>query len=87
MEFSVFWHASRYGRNEDQHEVARFLTWNDARNFLPFIDTGCRRQYFATIDDGLNYYNFLVTKGAGPLEVIAMQDYPNLSIDDVLLKQ
>lgn len=87
MEFRVYWHTSRYGRNEDQHEVALFSTWNDARNFLPFIDTGGRHQYFATIDDDLNYYNFLVTKGAGPLEVICMQDYPNLSIDDVLLKQ
>jgi hypothetical protein len=58
-----------------------------SHRLVTFIDTGCRHQYFATIDDGLNYYNFLVTKGAGPLEVIAMQDYPNLSIDDVLLKQ
>jgi hypothetical protein len=85
MKFTIYWHASRYGRHEDEHEVAQFNTWNDARTMLPLIDTGGIRQYFATIDDGLNYYNFLVTKGAGPLEVISMQDYPNLSIDDVLL--
>lgn len=52
---------------------------------LTCLDTGLN-QYFATIDDGFNTYHFLVTKGAGPLEVIGMQDYPNLSIDDVLFK-
>lgn len=87
MEFRVYWHASRYTRREDETEVARFKTWNEARNFLPLIEAEGRRQYFATIDDGLTYYNFLVTKEAGILEVIAMQDYPNMSIDDVLLKQ
>jgi len=85
MRFIVYWHASRYRRFVEEREVARFNTWNDARSMLPLIDAGGRRQYFATIYDGLNYYNFLVTKGAGPLEVISMQDYPNLSIDDVLL--
>ena len=52
---------------------------------LTSIDTELE-QYFAFIDDHYNVYHFLVTKGAGPLEVIALQDYPNLSIDDVLLK-
>jgi hypothetical protein len=44
-------------------------------------------QYFAVINDGDTAYHFLVTKGAGPLEVIALQDYPNMSIYDVLLKR
>ena len=80
--FSVFWYPSRYG---EEHEVAAFLSWNDAKAFLTCIDNGLR-QYFASIYDENHEYHFLVTRGAGPLEVISMQDYPNLSIDDVLFK-
>jgi hypothetical protein len=84
MKFHAGWHTTTYGV---MHPVGKFYTWNDARNFLPVIDTGGMCQYYASIDDGHRIYRFLVTKGAGPLEVIAMQSYPNLSIDDVLLKQ
>lgn len=53
---------------------------------LTCVDTDLE-QYFAVINDNNNVYHFLVTKGAGPLEVIGLQDYPNMSIYDVLLKQ
>jgi hypothetical protein len=53
---------------------------------LTCLDTD-QDQYFALIKDNNNVYHFLVTKGAGPLEVIGLQDYPNMSIYDVLLKQ
>jgi hypothetical protein len=53
---------------------------------LTCVDTDLE-QYFAFIDDHYNVYHFLVTKGAGPLEVIGLQDYPNMSIYDVLLKR
>ena len=83
MEFLVTLHLDSHSRRR----VGRFSTWNDARNFLPVIDAGGLRQFYVTIDDCTSVYRFLVTKGAGPLEVISMQSYPNLSVDDVLLKQ
>ena len=85
-EFCISWRQSRYGTTKAGINVASCTSWVEANKFLPCLETGLN-QYFATIDDGVNMYHFLVTKGAGPLEVIAMQDYPNLSIDDVLFKQ
>ena len=73
-------------RNSTPIEVGKYDSWNEANNMLTCIDTDLE-QYFAFIDDHFNVYNFLVTKGAGPLEVIGLQDYPNMSIYDVLLKQ
>ncbi len=83
MQFTVCW---RKTRNSKPIEFGTCYSWKEANNLLTSIDTELE-QYFAFIDDHYNVYHFLVTKGAGPLEVIALQDYPNLSIDDVLLKQ
>ena len=83
MQYTVCW---RKTRNDKPIEFGTCHSWNEANNMLTCIDTDLE-QYFAFIDDHFNVYNFLVTKGAGPLEVIGLQDYPNMSIYDVLLKQ
>jgi hypothetical protein len=68
------------------NEVGTCDSWAVANNMLTCVDTELE-QYFAFINDSYNVYHFLVTKGAGPLEVIGLQDYPNMSIYDVLLKR
>ena len=83
MQYTVCW---RKTRNDKPIEVGTCHSWNEANNMLTCVDTDLE-QYFAFIDDHYNVYHFLVTKGAGPLEVIGLQDYPNMSIYDVLLKR
>ena len=83
MQYTVNWLKSR---NSTPIEVGKYDSWTEANNMLTSIDTDLD-QYFALINDNNNVYHFLVTKGAGPLEVIGLQDYPNMSIYDVLLKQ
>ena len=73
-------------RNSNPNEVGTCDSWSEANNMLTCLDTD-QDQYFALIKDNNNVYHFLVTKGAGPLEVIGLQDYPNMSIYDVLLKR
>jgi hypothetical protein len=82
-QFDVYWR--RFRHDTQKYKAAECYSWNEAKAFLTCIDNGLR-QYFAYIDDGETVYYFLVTRGAGPLEVISMQDYPNLSIDDVLFR-
>lgn len=81
MQYTVHWLKSR---NSTPIEVGTCDSWSEANNMLTSVDS---EQYFALINDNNNVYHFLVTKGAGPLEVIGLQDYPNMSIYDVLLKQ
>jgi hypothetical protein len=81
MQYTVSWLESR---NSKPIEVGTCASWTEANNMLTCVDS---EQYFAVINDGDTAYHFLVTKGAGPLEVIALQDYPNMSIYDVLLKR
>ena len=83
MQYTVCWLKSR---NSTPIEVGTCDSWSEANNMLTSIDTDID-QYFALINDNDNVYHFLVTKGAGPLEVIGLQDYPNMSIYDVLLKR
>ena len=81
MQYTVHWLKSL---NSNSIEVGTCDSWSEANNMLTSVDS---EQYFAIIDDNDNVYHFLVTKGAGPLEVIGLQDYPNMSIYDVLLKR
>jgi len=81
MQYTVYWLKSQ---NSNSIEVGTCDSWSEANNMLTSVDS---EQYFAIIDDNDNIYHFLVTKGAGPLEVIGLQDYPNMSIYDVLLKR
>ena len=83
MQYTVCWLKSR---NSTPIEVGKYDSWTEANNMLTSIDTDLD-QYFALINDNNNVYHFLVTRGAGPLEVIGLQDYPNMSIYDVLLKR
>ena len=83
MQFTVCWRASR---NDKPIEFATCHSWDVANKLLTCVETDLK-QYFAFIDDHMTVYHFLVTKGAGPLEVIALQDYPNMSIYDILLKR
>ena len=81
MQYTVHWLKSQ---NSNSIEVGTCDSWSEANNMLTSVDS---EQYFALINDNNNVYHFLVTKGAGPLEVIGLQDYPNMSIYDVLLKR
>ena len=83
MQYTVYWLKSP---NSKMNEVGTCDSWAVANNMLTCVDTELE-QYFAFINDSYNVYHFLVTKGAGPLEVIGLQDYPNMSIYDVLLKR
>jgi hypothetical protein len=83
MKYTVCWLKSR---NDKPIEFGKYDSWTEANNMLTSMDTDLD-QYFALINDNNNVYHFLVTKGAGPLEVIGLQDYPNMSIYDILLKQ
>lgn len=83
MHFTVCWRPTR---DDKPIEFATCHSWDAANNLLTCVPTDLK-QYFAFIDNHMEVYHFLVTKGAGPLEVIGLENYPDMSIYDILLKR
>ena len=71
MAIEVYWDLS----GDDKAELYRgYSSFQIARDYIKHIGSGGPSQYVAIIEFNGKVTRYLVTKGAGPLEVIPMED-------------